>query len=205
VTAFVYNYDGAPIWLTASGNIVNGTFTAEAHAFANGQTLTGAYQPALDSGAQGILQIQFTDAGTAQLSWVPNPFMFVNMTLQRFGFTGGPGTSGTIENGWWSNPSEPGRTFAIEVQDNNMFVVGSMFDDAGRPTWYLSSGAMTDPMQFSSTWTQYGMGPNMLGVGGNPLVMNPNMGLLQVKFADAQHATMTLPDGRQIPITRLSF
>jgi probable HAF family extracellular repeat protein len=205
VTAFVYDYDGTPTWLTASGPVVNGTFNAAAHAYAKGQTLTGAYQRAQDAGEQGILNIQFTDAGTAQLSWVPNPFMSTNMMLQRFGFTGGPGIFGTVENGWWSNPGEPGRSFAIEVQDTNIFIVGSMFDGGGRPTWYLSYGLMTDATTFSGTWAQYGMGPTMMGIGGTPSLLAANAGSLKLKFSDAQNGILTLPDGRQIAITRSSF
>lgn len=205
VMSFVYSYDGTPTWLSASGRFAGGMLSTGGHAFANGQTMTGGYRMAQDMGAQGMLQTQFADDGSALLNWSPNPFMATSATLQPFGFTGGPGTWGAIENGFWSSPAEPGRTFAIEVQDNNLFIVGSMFDDAGRPTWYLSYGVMADPMQYSGTWTQYGQGPTMMGAGGKPSLMNADAGSVSLKFSDAQNGTLTLPDGRQIAITRSAF
>lgn len=205
VMPFVYSYDGTPMWMSATGSFSDGMLSTPAHMYTGGQTMMGGYHMPVDMGGQGLLQVQFADDGSAKMIWTPNPFMWNTSTLQRFGFTGGPGTWGPVENGFWSSTSEPGRTFAIEVQDGTLWVLGAMYDEAGRPTWYLSAGAMADPMQYSGNWTQYGQGPTMLGVGGPSSVLNANAGSLKVKFSDAQHGTLTLSDGRQITIARSSF
>jgi uncharacterized membrane protein len=202
---FVYSYDGTPTWLTATDQFAGGMFSTMARSVGGGPTISGGPKTPGDLGAQGVLDVQFAEDGTAHMNWTPNPFMWSTATLQRFGFTGGPATWGAVENGFWSSPSEPGRTFAIEEQDNNLFVVGAMFDEAGRATWYLSYGQMSGPMQYSGTWTQYGNGPTMLGMGGQPTLMNSHAGSVQLTFTDSQNGTLTLPDGRQIQISRLSF
>ena len=204
--AFVYNYFGAPMWMTATDQFTSGTLLTGAHTFSGGQTMTGGYRAPSDEGIQGILQVQFADDGSASMNWTPNPFMRMTTKLQRFGFTGGPGIPGAaVESGFWSSPSEPGRTFSIEMQDNSLFIVGAMFDDFGSPTWYLSFGPMTDPMQYSGSWTQYGQGATMMGMGATARLINPYVGPLKIKFTDAQNGTLTLPDGRQIQISRVSF
>lgn len=42
--------------------------------------------------------------------------------------------------GLWWNPSESGRGFTIEIQDNVMVVATFAYDQTGAPMWYLSSG-----------------------------------------------------------------
>jgi hypothetical protein len=36
----------------------------------------------------------------------------------------------------------------VELQGSNLFVVGFMYDDAGRPVWYYTAGPLTDAVAY---------------------------------------------------------
>ena len=129
------------------------------------------------------------------------------LDIQRFSFSANgipPPQPGSPETGWWWNPSESGRGFAIEFQGNSVFLVGFMYDTDGTPVWYLSTGPMTTPTSYTGTWTEYGGGQTMTGPW-QPNKVLANAGPLKLNFSDSRNGTMTLPDGRQIPITRFQF
>ena len=114
--------------------------------------------------------------------------------------------AGTPETGIWWNPAESGRGFALEIQAGTMFLGGYMFDAGGNPIWYSSGQTpMTAAMTYVGTWDQYGNGQTMSGSYKPTTLMNPNVGTVRIQFSDTQNATLTLPDGRQIPITRFRF
>ncbi len=43
----------------------------------------------------------------------------------------------TPQAGWWWNPDEGGRGYAIEVQNNTVFFGAYMYDGSGQATWYV--------------------------------------------------------------------
>jgi hypothetical protein len=57
---------------------------------------------------------------------------------------------------------------------------------------------------FQGSWTQYANGQTMTGPykPPGPAVL---AGSLTIQFQDTANATMTLPGGQQIPITRFRF
>ena len=59
---------------------------------------------------------------------------------------------------------------------------------------------------FQGSWSQFANGQTMTGTYKPPTPSNGNVvGALSIQFQDAANATMTLPGGRQIPITRFRY
>jgi phosphatidylethanolamine-binding protein (PEBP) family uncharacterized protein len=110
-----------------------------------------------------------------------------------------------VETGWWANNDEPGRGYTIEVQNGTLFIGGYMYDDSGNAVWYISIGPMTDSLTYSGTWAEVGNGQTLTGAFKAASYINSNVGSLSMKFSDSRNATLTLPTGRQISITRFSF
>lgn len=106
--------------------------------------------------------------------------------------------------GWW-NPAESGRAFIIEVS-NGVLVIDIQFYDAnGAATWYIASGPLTSDGSFSGQLKQYAGGQTLTGAYVEPTIVNSNAGAISIKFSDSTNGVLTLPDNRQIPITRFRF
>ncbi len=106
------------------------------------------------------------------------------------------------EDGLWWNPTEPGRGWAIEVQDNVIVVTHYVYDSAGRATFYTSAGP----------WDGLGVtGPLVLSQGGQclgcghvaPISTSP--GNVRLTFTSGTSGTVTYPNGVAVPIRRLTF
>ena len=64
---------------------------------------------------------------------------------------------------------------------------------------------MTDTKTYVGVWRQYGNGQTMTGAYKPATLVNGNVGTVRIQFSDTQNATLTLPDGRTIPMTRFRF
>lgn len=53
-----------------------------------------------------------------------------------------PAHAFTPESGWWWNPEESGRGFNIEIQNNTVLIAAYVYEQNGRPVWYLASGTL---------------------------------------------------------------
>ncbi len=112
----------------------------------------------------------------------------------------------TPESGWWWNPAEGGRGFTIEVQNGVMFMAGYMYDEAGKATWYVSGPTpMVSNSVYQGKWQLYGGGQTLNSAYKGPSVVNANAGYVTVNFSSPTSATMVMPNGVTIPISRYSF
>jgi hypothetical protein len=84
-------------------------------------------------------------------------------------------------------------------------IAGYMYDSAGRPTWYYSSGRLTTFKQYKGKWQHFVNGQAIGGTYRPPAVANSDAGDLTIDFTGPSDALLTLPDGRKIPITRFAF
>ena len=64
---------------------------------------------------------------------------------------------------------------------------------------------MTTPQTFAGSWLQVQGGQTLTGPYKKPTVLNANVGSVGIVFQDASNATLTLPNGRQVAITRQRF
>ncbi|MEJ0044958.1 MAG: hypothetical protein WDN04_01495 [Rhodospirillales bacterium] len=204
--SFLYEFSGRASWYGSGPTAYSGsTYAGVLNLYANGQTLTGAYQPSTQVGGTfGNVSINFTSTTTGTMTWPGG-----TTPIQRFDIvTGGSAATppdGTPQRGYWWNPNEAGRGFSIEIQNGTMLVAGYMYDANGNPIWYLSQGPMASASLYQGTWVQNGFGQTLTGAYHAASVVNSNVGALTIQFSSATAGTMTLPDGRQIPIQRFGF
>jgi streptogramin lyase len=208
MAGFLYAANGEATWVASVGPMTSPTvYSQPLITFSGGQTLTGAYVPPVEgANSPGNISITFTDDSHASLTWPGGTFQ-----IQRFDIV--PGGSTTVqpatnpETGWWFNPEESGRGFAIEVQNNHMYFAGYMYDPVGNPTWYLAYGPMdaTNLSLFQGEWTTFANGQTLTGAYVPPIQNNAMAGTVTLQFTSAYTATLTLPDNRQIPLIRFGF
>lgn len=108
----------------------------------------------------------------------------------------------TPENGWWWNPSEPGRGFNIETQQGTVFIATFVYDDGGSPIWYsgtreLRNNAVTATLMRSD-------GGQCIGCAYTAPISSDGAGPVTVKFTSETNGTLTW-QGRIVPIERFNF
>ncbi len=205
MSGYLYDETGHATWVVSPGpHALDGSFFSNPlYSVKNGQTLTGPYKPATAT-AIGSMTLSFTDARHGTLIWPGG-----SIPIQRFDDTIGPNfgavPSFVPENGWWWNAAEDGRGYFIEFVNNYAFIAGYMYEPNGDPVWYLTQGKMTTPQSFQSIWQQIANGQTMTGPYKAASIGNANVGSVSISFQDAANATLTLPDGRQVAITRQRF
>lgn len=205
MAGFQYETTGSPTWFVSTGSMTDPMhYVGQVSPYQGGQTLLGAFHAATPGASLGQISLSFAGANQGSILWpggqvTPITRFDIDQDHKSASFT----QSGfTPEAGWWWNAAEPGRGFAIEVQGNNFFVAGFMYDNAGKPTWYVAQGNMTGTKTFLGNWVSYANGQAMGGTYKTPSIVNSNVGSLRLEFSDPRHATMTLPDGRTIEIGR---
>ena len=203
-SAYLYAGNGNPVWYAAGpAPMAGSTFSAPLTAYATGQTLTGAFKPATQGASPGNVSITFGDSSHGSLTWPGG-----TIPIQRYEFTPGglfsPPTESQPQTGYWWNPAEGGRGYAIEVQYNIAYVAAFMYDPSGNPVWYASGPATLSGSVYMGTWASYSGGQTLAGDYQAPAA-SAAAGNLTVQFASATSGTLTLPDGRQIPTQRYGF
>ena len=205
MAGFLYDVSGRSTWVGSLGAMSSPTqYSGSIITYTGGQTLTGAFKPSTVSPSLGPISISFTSNTQGTLTWPGGA-----IPIQRFDIVPGGSAAtqpaGNPQTGWWWNSSEGGRGFAIEVQGNQMYLAGYMYDAAGNPVWYLTYGAMTGTSTYTGVWQQFGNGQTMNGAFKPSAVVNANAGSVTIQFSSPTAAMLTLPDGRQIAFTRFTF
>jgi hypothetical protein len=204
MAGFLYAASGEATWVASTGPMTTSSqYSGSLITYDDGQTLTGAYQAPSLAPALGTISISFSSNTSGTIVWPGG-----TVPIQRFNIVpGGVTTQQPVTNpqtGWWWNPNESGRGFAVEVQNGTMYFAGYMYDGIGNPIWYLSTGAMNGST-YQGELTQYANGQTLTGPYQVPSEINPDVGQMTLQFTDTADATFTLPGGRQIPLTRFQF
>ncbi len=201
MAGYLYDASGRATWYTSAGPMANNIlYQGVLQSLGNGQTLSGPYKPnSLTNPNAGIVTLQFSDATHGTLAWPGG-----TIPIERYVFGVGA-SSFQPESGWWWNESERGRGFTLEVQGNKLVIGGYMYDDQGNPLWYISAGNMTSAMLYQGQWEQYANGQTLTGLYKKPDQVNGNVGSITLQFTGRATAMLTLPGGRQIPLTRYRF
>jgi hypothetical protein len=206
MSGYLYDSTGHATWMVAEGKVsIDGSvFSNKLYQVANGQTLTGAYKSPGSLTFPGDITLSFTNSRNGTLIW-PGGII----PIQRFDDVIGQGNGVTPafvpETGWWWNEAESGRGYFIEVKNNYAFIAGYMYEADGRPVWYIAEGPMTAPQLFSSNWYQAANGQTLTGAYKKPVILNANVGTVSIQFLTTTTATLLLPNGRQLSITRQRY
>ena len=200
---FMYDAEGKPTWYSSGPAAMQSaqSYTGTIDTFTGGQALLGDYKSPIQGQSAGQLRIDFSSERTGVITWpggvVPiKRFEFVPGALSAFGSPTAPQT------GFWWNTAEVGLGFTLEVQNGYLVMAGFIYDDMGKPSWYLTTGEMKSANEYSGSWKQYSNGQTLLGQYKTPSILNPHSGTVRVNFTSASIAQITLPSGRVIPIER---
>jgi hypothetical protein len=108
-----------------------------------------------------------------------------------------------FETGWWWSANEPGRGFFIEVQSGTLFLSGYMFGEDGRASWYVASGPIVGGL-FQGSLTEFGGGQAAGGPWRAPAPVADH-GKIALRIGSSGTVMLTLPNGRELALTRFSF
>lgn len=107
------------------------------------------------------------------------------------------------ESGWWWNPLEPGRLYAIEAQGTQLQVAVAAWEEGGRSSWALAGPAVLAGDAIDSALDTYSGGPTLGGAYREAGAAN-RIGSLQIRFSSDTEAVLTLL-GTPVPIERFAF
>jgi alpha-tubulin suppressor-like RCC1 family protein len=206
MAGYFYESSGRATWMISGGStsqdgsLYNGTLLS----YANGQTLTGAYQKPGDPVSGGAITLSFTDARSGTLIW-PGGAIPIERFDSQLPAGSGAQPAFAPENGWWWNKDESGRGYFLEFKNSFAFIAGYMYDASGNPLWYIAKNTMASPQTFQGSWEQYANGQSMTGAYKPATQISANVGPLAIQFQDASNATMTLQNGTKLPVTRFRF
>jgi len=203
--AFHYEASGRATWNVSPGptSLGGSFFTSDLYSVTGGQTLAGPYHAA-DAVKAGTVTLSFSDASHGTMVW---PGGSVPIERQNFlpGSLAAPPLANQPESGWWWNPDESGRGFFIEWQKDRADIAGYMYDDTGKPTWYIAVYETPNARAFSGAWWTFANGQSMGGVYRAPTQTSNNFAPLSINFTGPDTAVMTLPGGRTTNLVRQRF
>jgi hypothetical protein len=202
--SFLYDADGRATWYIASGptSIDGSVFAGDLLQFGGGQTLAGPYKAPGPAQTVGSMLLTFNTEKEGTMVWPGGV-----VPIKRFDFKGvdAPPQVGVPESGWWWNPAESGRGYFIEWQNGTMDMAGFMYDDAGKPVWYLVVADTPDPAVLSSGWTRYANGQTLTGAYKPATLVDANVAPVTIQFDSTTTGTMKLPGNKSIRIERQPF
>ena len=155
VAFFMYEEGtGKPVWYAADGAFVANadgsySFNGDLRYYTGGQAVSSPTYVVPKSVSIGAVSIQFNGNGGTVL--LPGG-RTINGTRYDFAGLGSKPAAAQPEVGWYYNPAEGGRGYAIEVQNNKVFMAMFHYNEDGSPTWHvvdgdISSGVVTNPFQ----------------------------------------------------------
>ncbi len=113
-----------------------------------------------------------------------------------------PAAAFTPETGFWWNPNEPGSGYAIEIQDNFMFVAFYVYDADGNPEWYTAGAPLQGNALFDSVMHYTYGGPCIDCAYTAPITLEGEMGPVTINFLTETSGTIQF-GGQVKPIERM--
>ncbi len=203
--AFHYDATGKATWNVSPGptSLGGSYFTSDLYNVTDGQTLGGAYR-APTAAKAGAITLAFSDASHGTMNWPGGSVPIERQNLIPAGLTAPP-QANVPETGWWWNPQESGRGFFIEWQKGYADIAGYMYDDAGKPTWYISVYETPNARAFAGNWWTFANGQSMGGSYRPATRTSDTFAPLTINFTGPDTAVMTLPNGRSTNLVRQRF
>ena len=205
--AYLYDAAGRATWYISAGptSLDGSLYVGNLEYYTGGQTLTGAWHaPNRPPTIAGQVTLAFSDAHHGTLTW-PGGTVAIYRMEYGVGGVNAVAQPNQPESGWWWNAGEDGRAFFVEWQAGIAAAAAYMYEADGHPVWYLAATPTTNARLLAATWQQYANGQTLTGAYQPATMLNPSVGPLSVTFTGPKEGLMTLPGGRQVPITRFAF
>lgn len=208
VFAAWYTYDplGAPRWYVASNcsmspplpcpECIENSFCSGTIYEANGpRFFRDPFDPAaVQLTETGILQIEFRNANTATMSYVLGN-RSRSLQIQRQVFRLGSTPPAIDYTDLWWNPNESGWGLGITQQFGVMFLAWFVYEDTGRPIWYVASNCAVKGGGNGCSGALYRTsgppGPLASGTFDPSQVRVNEVGTIDVTFTDANNGVIT--------------
>ncbi len=110
----------------------------------------------------------------------------------------------TPESGIWWNPNESGSGYAIEIQDNFLFVALYVYDVDGNPTWYTAGTTLDGNALFNGVLNYTYNGPCIDCSYTAPISIHGQRGPITINFLTESTATIQF-EGAVKNIERFNF
>ena len=111
----------------------------------------------------------------------------------------------TPSPGLWYNPSESGRGFNIEIQNNTMAVASYVYDQQGTPIWYTSAGNFNEGTETFTGAFGSAVGGQCLGCAYvRPTLSGNAGGPMHIVFTSFESGTLYFQGG-STPIQHFNF
>jgi photosystem II stability/assembly factor-like uncharacterized protein len=204
MAGYLYSTNSKPIWYISLGSRAsNGVYQGTLQQYSGGQTLAGTYQAPSYVGSVGQVTLSFDTTTSGRLAWPGGTVPIARYDIVTGGVTSGA-NSGMPQKGWWWSSSESGRGYFMEVQGSTLFLATYMYDSTGQAVWYISLGAMTSTSLYTGTLTEFS-GGQTLGGSYNAPTSSSSQGTITLSFSSQTTATLTLPNGSIVALTRYTF
>ena len=204
MAGYLYSTNSKPIWYISQGaRAANGVYQGPLQQFSGGQTLSGSYQAPSYVGSVGTVTLSFDTTTSGRLAWPGGTIPITRYDIVSGGVSQGA-DAGMPQKGWWWSSAESGRGYFIEVQGSTMFLASYMYDGDGQAVWYVSNGAMTTAALYQGALTEFRGGQTLGGAYTAP-TSSSNAGTVTLVFTSQTAATLTLPNGQSVALTRYAF
>ena len=189
MSGYFYDEAGHATWLVTNDPMpAPMSYQGRLLAVSNGQSLVGDYHAPVGPSVAGSVAVDFSDDNHAKLNWNG-----VSVDIERYAFESEQPATFVPFTGWWWNPDESGRGMSIEQQGQHMFIGLYMYEEDGRPVWYVADAMMASPTRFVAPLLQFANGQTMGGPYRAPSAPR-TAGTLTVDFSAPDHATVTLSE-----------
>jgi alpha-tubulin suppressor-like RCC1 family protein len=193
-TLYVYDETGRPKWYVSSNCAISRRIEQPLECSGELHETAG---PAFSGTGSGMrvtpvgsfrLSLSSRDAGTLEYSVNA---VARNVAIRRFLFDAGSTAASVNYTDLWWNPAEAGWGTSISHQGATMFIVLYVYDESGRPVWYVASNCSVAAEGGSCNGPLYRVsGSASTAPYEAARVRVSQVGMLRVVFPDPNHATL---------------
>ncbi|WP_233168292.1 FG-GAP repeat domain-containing protein [Xylophilus sp. ASV27] len=193
---------GKAIWYTTSGVLDAGSdgsavLSSILQRFSGGQSLGAPYRAAAATDV-GRITMRFQGAQAT----VQFPGRLMHATRFLFGSSMASAVAHP-ETGWYWDPAQGGRGYALEMQGNALFMAMFHYNADGSPTWHTVGGYWGEGV-FQAPFMASTGGQTLVGTYAKPQPPVPQ-GQLALDFSDSCGGILRLPDASAVAVRRFAF
>ena len=207
---FTYDPVGVPRWYVASNCSISQPLTCPEcveKAFCSGDIFEvngprffrDPFDPRMVQATNvGVLQLEFADRNNAKMSYVLGN-QTRTLSIQRQVFRTGTTPVAVDYTDLWWNPRESGWGMGITQQFGVMFLTWFVYEDTGRPIWYVASNCAVKANGNGCSGTLYRVsgppGPITTATFDRSKVRAEDVGSIDVTFTDSNNGVITYTVG----------